>query len=220
MPLINPNLPENALINVRGEVALYFGDSNKIESNLTDSIIDDAVKRIHRKWHPSYKIIYADTSVPHGTGIVQLPSDHKKLFEVTSQTNDPDGKIHYKRGMDYLLQGFDAERRRVLQWINPDDTTDLDIRVHYYQKPIRAVQDGDIVDIEPDCIDLLKKAAELQYCIIKSNLREYDRLRSQFEKELQEWIDDDTDSDMREETRPYMADHTLVDYEEGEIAPS
>lgn len=215
--ILNTDLPENALVNVRHEVRIYFGDSNKLEDRLIDSFVDETVKEIHRKWHPTWSKKWEDINIPFGTGTAQMPLDFKKTFQITNQLLLP--TIFYKLGADYFLRGFDTSspRRRLLQWIVPPTSEDLAIRVHYYRRPVRAIGDTDLVDIESDAIDVIKVGAKMKYMAQKSNLDEYDRLKIEFNDLRQEYIDDDTDLDNENEIRPHQADNTLADYEAGEI---
>lgn len=217
MPLHNDKLPENALVNVREELKLFFGGGANINPDVSDMLIDWAVKRLHRRWHPSTHLTYEDTTIPAGTGIRNVPADFKKLFNITSQTNDPDDKLSYARGVHYTFVYDKDAAIWQIHWIDPDDTDALSVRVHYIRTPTRAVEDSDLVDVLPDAIDLVKKIARMEYCILKGNLEEYDRLSPAVRKEIQEYVDDDTHLDLADRMQPYTSDGIALDFEDGEI---
>ena len=214
MPIIDTDLPENALLNVRNEVHLYFGDSNKVDQRLIDSFIDDFIKRLHRKWHPSWTGTYFDTDVPI-TGTLQLPTDLKHLRRITNQSDDPE--TFYKLNGDYYKKGFESStsQRRSVQWRTAPSTA-LAVRIWYYRKPIRAFNDQDLVDIDPDAVDIVRQAARVEYEGQRGNLNEFDRQNGILNDMIKDWIDDDFDVDNDQTSRPFNADMTALDFDEGE----
>lgn len=220
--LLDPTLPENALLNVRHKVNLYFGLSNKIDDNLTDNLIDEIVKDIHRRWHPSWTKKKLDIDMPVA-GFINLPTDFKKLFEIRNQSylrsEEDVNHIQYVRGTHYDLEGFNTQSppKRILRWLR-DLTTALSVRIWYYRKQERARGNTSLVDIEPDAIDVVEVGAKMKYMAKKSNLKEYDRLRNSYEHLVTRYIDDDTNPDQLEGSVPYHADYSGIDYSTGEIA--
>lgn len=218
--LLRPDLPENALCNIRHEVGTYFGNSNNIDDRLIDGLIDEVVKDVHRFWHPSWTLKYLDATMGTG-GWMALPTDFKKFFEIRNQSFRVDGSNYtkYLRGTDYSLEGYTSQSppRRLLRWLIAP-TTALSIRLWYYRKPVRARGDTDLVDLENDATDLIKVGCKMKYMGKKSNINEYDRLAVEYRDLKTAYRDDDTDPDMVEKTIPYHADYANIDYETGEIS--
>jgi len=220
MPLLKENLPENALVNIRDEVRIYFGGSNKVDDKIIDALIDDVVKTIHRRWHPSWALERADLKVAVGTGVLTMPLNFKKLIVITNQKLDPD--IRYRSGIDYDLRGFNSaeKRARFAEFFTPPTGADLDVRVHYIRKMTRAIGDSDLVDIDEDNTDLIRLGCRFKIEVQKGNIDEYDRIKREFETELQRFIDDDTNPEVEAITRPLTADNFVVDFEFGEVDSS
>lgn len=218
--LLKPNLPENALCNVRHEVGIYFGQSNNLDDSLIDSLIDEVVKDVHRFWHPSWTKKYLDINMPVAGWLV-LPVDYKKLFEIRNQSfaTSGTGYVQYVRGTDYNVEGYNnqAPPRRLLRWITPPSTA-LAIRIWFYRKPKRAKGDNDLVDLENDATDLIKVGCKMKYMAKKSNLDEYDRLAIEYRDLKVAYRDDDTEPDLIEKSVPYQADMQAVDFQTGELA--
>jgi hypothetical protein len=216
MPLHDSGLPENALCNLRNEIILFFG-AGAVDVKLVDSIIDDTVKRIHRRWHPPWAKKYVDITMPYTTGLYSLPADFKKMIRITNQADAPE--TFHEIDIDYRLEEFTSSKtdpRRQLKWI-PAITTDLLIRAWYYRKPVRAVDDNDLVEIEPDACDLIRLGARVYIASRSGDREDYLSYRQEFEAELEKWIDDDTEPDKKNVSLPYFADGTTIDFEQGEL---
>lgn len=237
MPVIDNTLPENALTNVRNEVRLYFGNSNKVDDRLIDSLINDVVQIIHRRWHPSFTIKFTDDSQIRTDGLLLLPLEFKKLLGITnivdtavSVTNDniPDALVRFRNGIDYTLGGFlenqvqigedivTEKQRRFIRFFRKPAAA-IDVRVHYMRKVRRANSDSDLVDINEDDTQLIRMGCRYKIAIQKGNIEEYDRLRADWSRSLQQWIDDDTQPDIEATSRPRTADNHIIDFELGEI---
>ena len=218
--LILPELPENALANIRNEIGLYFGEADGSNDKLIDGLIDEVVKDIHRRWHFSWTRKFYDVTMPIA-GFIYLPQDFKKLFEIRNQAlnEESTAKIQYTAGTDYLLGEFNSDTPplRLLRWI-PGLSSDLSIRIWYYRKPTRVFEDNALIDIENDSTDVVKIGVKAKRMAMKSNLEEYDRLRMEYEDRIRQLIDDDTSPDMLEKSIPYQADYQISDFSKGEIA--
>lgn len=236
MPILKGEFQENALVNVRNEVRLYFGNSNKVDDRFIDSMINDVVQIIHRRWHPSFTIKFTDAALIQTDGILLLPLEFKKLLGVTnivdgavSVTNDniPDSLVKFRNGIDYTIGGFlqttvqiddiDTEQQRRFLRFFRKPAANINVRVHYIRKMRRAVNDSDLVDINEDDTQLVRMGCQFKISIQKGSLEEYDRLRADWSQALQRWVDDDTQPDIEAVSRPRTADNHLIDFELGEL---
>lgn len=215
--LTRPDLPENALANVRSKVLRYFGNSNKTDEILVDETINDIVKEIHRKWHPKWSMPFVDFEIPVGNGIVDLPINFQKIFEITGRSLPV--QLRYRKDADYRLLGFNTATRpvRQIQWIKPPTATALEVRMKYYKRMVYATFDADLISIDEPNLDLVVTGARAEEQARRGNLNEYDRLRLRFEKDLQDFIDDDTDPD---DTGQYIGNYQdggTLDIRRGEL---
>jgi hypothetical protein len=216
--LLDTDLPENALINVRNEIAIYFRNQNGIDDKFLDGMIDEVVKDLHRRHHFTWTKKYLDTTMTTA-GTLKLPSDLKKILEIRNQSFlDDENKIQYQRGTDYVLDTYNTDNPpvRVLKWTETL-SADLSIRIWYYRKPTRATEESDLVDVDNDMTDIVKLGCEVRALARKGDLEEYDRMKADYEAKVINLIDDDTDPDLLETSRPYHADMSDVDFESGEL---
>jgi len=235
VPILKGEFQENALVNVRNEVRLYFGNSNKVDDRLIDSLINDVVQTMHRRWHPSFTIKFTDALSIQTDGNLLLPLEFKKLLAVTnildasSVANDniPDGLVKFRNGIDYTIGGFlqtvvqindinTQQQQRFLRFFKKPAAA-INVRVHYIRKMKRAVSDSDLIDIGEDDTGLVRMGCRYKISVQKGNLEEYDRLRIEWREGLQQWIDDDTFPDIEAISRPRTADNHIIDMELGEI---
>ena len=216
--ILDSNVPENALINVRNEVGIFFGNQEGQDDKLIDGLIDEVVKDLHRRHHFTWTKKYLDTTMTT-TGVLKLPSDLKKIIEIRNQAFlDDENKVQYQRGTDYVFDTYNTDNPpvRVLRWAQTL-SADLSIRIWYYRKPTRATEETALVDVDSDMTDVLKLGCRLFYNIKKGNLEEYDRQKAEYEAKVTQVIDDDTDPDLLETYKPYHADMSNVDFESGEL---
>ncbi len=217
MPLLDNNYPENALVNVRAEMELFYGSSEKINKQIIEEALDMTVKKMHRKWHPRWTKLYSDINIPITTGTYELPLNFKKMLRITEQSLNP--QLVYNNTVDYFLKEFTSGTapRRQIQWIIPPTSEVLAVRIYYFRMQRRALADSDLLDVEVDNIDVVKTGARMILEGMLGNLEEYDRYRLEFEEGLRSWVNDDTEPDIDSTSRPFMADGSVVDFKNGEL---
>lgn len=218
--MLKPKLPAEALVNVRDQVRIYFGNSNKVDDRLIDLMINNGVQTIHQKWHPRWTIITADLEVSGGaTARLVAPKNFKKAIAITDQNFPP--SIVYRNGVNYSLRGFTDEeiRKKFFEWISPkpDTGNTLAVRLYYFRQAIFASSDTDLVDVDSDTTFLVNLYCQYQIMLQRGNNDEYDRLRQEFFAELQNFIDDDTEPDIESITKPRTADNFIHDMEFGQV---
>ncbi len=214
--MLDPNLPQNALCNVRAYVEDFIG-AGKTGVNI-ENLIETVVMRIHRRWHPKWAKTYVDADIPITTGSTTFPSDYKKLSRITNQTNEP--TTFYEPGVDYDLQDMNTsvtDPRRKLQWISPPESTALPVRIWYWRKPRATTSQTDLIDLNPDAIDLVLYGCMMLVAVKDASIDAYDRWNRMFEDEMQRWIDDDMDLDASLKSIPQMSDGSVLSYADGEI---